>query len=29
MHRRSAFVLVRDDAGGLLYRLTDAVVVPK
>ena len=23
------FVLVRDDAGGLLYRLTDAVAVPK
>ena len=23
------FVLMRDDAGGLLYRLTDAVAVPK
>src|SRR5688500_6426977 len=23
------FVLVRDDAGGLLYRMTDAVAVPK
>jgi hypothetical protein len=23
------FVLVRDDAGGLLYRLTDAVAVPR